>query len=63
MILKGRVHYETNHHAVFISGAPAVRLRHNFHTRGNYSNMSDEEQKAFSTMLDGMKQDMDKKNH
>ena len=33
-----------------------------FHTKGTYGNMSDEERKAFSTMLDGMEQDMDKKD-
>ena len=33
-----------------------------FHTKGTYSNMTAEEQKAFSAMLDGMKQDLDNKD-
>ena len=33
-----------------------------FHTKGTYSNMTTEEREVFSTMLDGMKQDLDKKD-
>lgn len=33
-----------------------------FHVKGTCSSISDEEQKVFSTILDGMKQDLDKKD-